>query len=64
MQAAIEIRKGPKKFYLFNILDEEQSHFNCFPGASDGKESTFNAGDMGLIPGSGRSLGEENGYPL
>ena len=29
-----------------------------------GKESTGNAGDSGLIPGSGRSLGEGNGYPL
>ena len=29
-----------------------------------GKESTCNAGDLGLIPGSGRSLGEGNGNPL
>jgi len=29
-----------------------------FPGGSAGKESTCNAGDMGLIPGSGRSLEE------
>ena len=35
-----------------------------FPGVSDGKESTCNAGDMGLIPGSGRYPGEGNGYPL
>ena len=35
-----------------------------FPGGSDGKESACNAGDLGLIPGSERSLGEENGYPL
>ena len=33
-------------------------------GGSDGKESTCNAGDPGLIPGSGRSPGEENGSPL
>ena len=32
-----------------------------FPGGSDGKESTCNAGDVGLIPGLGRSSGEENG---
>ena len=31
---------------------------------SDGKESTYNAGDPGSIPGSGRSAGEENGNPL
>ena len=35
-----------------------------FPGGSDSKESACNAGDLDLIPGSGRSLGEENGYPL
>ena len=35
-----------------------------FPGGSDGKESTYNAGDPGSIPGSGRSPGEGNGYPL
>ena len=35
-----------------------------FPGGSDGKESACNAGDLGSIPGSGRSRGEENGYPL
>ena len=35
-----------------------------FPGGSDGKESTFNVGDLGLISGSGRSPGEWNGYPL
>ena len=35
-----------------------------FPGSSVGKESTCNSGDPGLIPGSGRSTGEEIGYPL
>ena len=35
-----------------------------FPGGSDGKESACNAGDAGLIPGSGISSGEENGTPL
>ena len=29
-----------------------------------GKESAYNEGDQGLIPGSGRSPGEENGHPL
>ena len=38
--------------------------FGGFPGSSDGKDSACNAGDMGLIHGSGRSLGEQNGYPL
>ena len=35
-----------------------------FPGGSDHKESACNAGDSGPIPGSGRSPGEGNGYPL
>ena len=35
-----------------------------FPCSSDGKESACNAGDLGSIPGSGRSPGEGNGNPL
>ena len=34
------------------------------PCGSDGKASAYNAGDLGLIPGSGRSPGEGNGNPL
>ena len=30
-----------------------------FPGGSEGKVSAYNAGDLGLIPGSGRSLKKE-----
>ena len=35
-----------------------------FPGGSDSKASACNAGDLGLIPGLGRSPGEGNGNPL
>ena len=35
-----------------------------FPGGSAGKESACNAGDLGAIPGLGRSPGEGIGYPL
>ena len=35
-----------------------------FPGGSDSKASVCNAGDPGLVPGLGRSLGEGNGNPL
>ena len=35
-----------------------------FSGGSEGKESDCRAGDLGSIPGSGRSPGEGNGYPL
>ena len=35
-----------------------------FPGGSEVKASACNAGDLGLIPGLGRSSGEGNGNPL
>ena len=35
-----------------------------FPGGSDSEESTCNEGDLGSVPGLGRSPGEKNGYPL
>ena len=38
--------------------------FLGFSGSSAGKESACNAGDPGLIPGSGRTAGEGIGYPL
>ena len=37
---------------------------SVFPGGSDGKTSAYNTGDLGLIPGLGRSPGEGNGNPL
>ena len=43
-------------FHLYNSLG--------FPDSSVGKESACNAGDPGSILGSGRSAGEEIGYPL
>ena len=58
---------SPKKFYLvsspLNFLGLYQQSLD-FPGGSDGKESACNAGDPGLIPGSGRSPGEGSGNPL
>ena len=38
--------------------------FRGFSGSSDSKKSSCNAGDPGLIPRSGRSPGEGNGYAL
>ena len=38
--------------------------FSGFPGGSDGKASACNVGDLGSIPGLGRSPGEGNGNPL
>ena len=45
-----------KKIYLFM--------FWCFRGGSDSKESAFNAGDLGSIPGLGKCPGEGKGNPL
>ena len=36
----------------------------CFPGGSEGKASACSAGDLGMIPELGRSLGEGNGNLL
>ena len=38
--------------------------FLGFPGGSDSKESTYNVGDLGSIPGLGRSPGGGHGNPL
>jgi len=35
-----------------------------FPGGADGKESACSSGDLGLIPGLGRSPAQGNGYPF
>ena len=35
-----------------------------FPSGSDGKASAYNVGDLGSIPGLGRSSGEGNSNPL
>ena len=43
-------------YLLINYMD--------FPGGSDGKASTYNAGDRRSIPGLTRSPGEGNGNPL
>ena len=54
----INLRKQELLFH-FTI-----AHFIMdFPGGSDGKESAWNMGDLGSIPGLWRSPGEGNGYP-
>ena len=39
-------------------------YFGVFPGGSASKESACNVGDLGVIPGLGRSPKEGKGYPL
>ena len=55
----ILIKEAPENFSHLSVKDEPG--LSC---ASEGKESTYNAGDLGSIPGSGRSPGEGNGYSL
>ena len=43
---------------------ERLHYLSMFPGSSAGKESACNTGGPGSIPGTGRSAGEEIGYPL
>ena len=49
--------------YIYNIYIYIHTHIG-FPGISAGKVSACNVGDLGLIPGLGRSPEEGNGYPL
>ena len=56
------------RFYLCEQV-YPQEHLSVkdlrrFPGGSVGKESAHNVGDLGSIPGLGRSPGEGNSYPL
>ena len=49
------------------VLTENLDIFSftvLFPRGSDGKESAYNAGDLGLIPGLGRYPGVGHGNPL
>ena len=54
-----QIFVGKVMSLLFNMLSRLG-----FPGGSEVKASACNAGDLGSIPGSGRSPGEGNGNPL
>ena len=48
----------------YNQLEGPVQAHEGFRGGSDDKESACSAGDLGLIPGLGRSPGEVNGNPL
>ena len=54
----------PSLHYLKELNLELPAGLVGFPGGSDGKESACDAGDLGLIPGLGRSPGGGNGTPL
>ena len=48
-----------KRLHFLSFLEKGPS-----PGGSDSKAFAYNEGDLGSIPGSGRSPGEGNGNPL
>ena len=50
------------RFFFLNIITK--SIYRSFPSGSDSKESACNVGALDSIPGSRRSLGEGNSYPL
>ena len=54
----------PVHVHLWARVSGKQGGSEGSPGGSDSKESAFNAGNPGSIPGSGRSPGERNGNPL
>ena len=49
---------------IFTLHQERRQLLRGFPCSSVGKQSACNAGDLGSIPGSGRSPGEGNGNTL
>ena len=53
-----------KSLFFFFSSEDKQEKGKGFPGSSDGKESACNVGDLGSIPGTGRSPRERNGNSL
>ena len=67
----VHIWSGETAYTLIRYFPLSDTHylaiftsFQGFSGGSDGKESACNAGDLGSIPGLGRSPGEGIGYTL
>ena len=56
---------GNLSLLMGKITNGQKGHLQSFSlGGSGGKESACKAGDLGSIPGSGKSPGEGKGYPL
>ena len=58
----VELINSTKK--LFHMVVAHLIFTKHFPCGSAGKESSCNVGDLGSIPGLGRSPGDQNSYPL
>ena len=56
--------RSPCLYIVIQGKTHPVSSVRGFPCGSAGKESACSAGDLGLIPGLGRSPGEGKGYPL
>ena len=56
--------ENPQSKHRIFLIERCPWYVQDFPGISASKESTCNAGDLGSIPGLGRSPGEGNSYPL
>ena len=52
------------EFNVINQIKEIRTISKGFPCGADGKESTCNVGDLGMIPRLGRSPGGRHGNPL
>ena len=59
-----EVHSWRCSFCGFGQMYKDMYPSICFPGGSVVKNPPANTGDVSLIPGSGRSPGEGNGYPL
>ena len=60
----VRLEKHHLQIHIRAMLQSVRSINAGFPDSSAGKESSCNAGDLGSIPGLGRSPGEGKGYPL
>ena len=58
------IQKFVTLIMVTQVYTYAQTHQKGFPCDSAGKESACNVGDLGSIPGLGRSSGEGKDYPL
>ena len=65
-QCQILFLGAPKSLQMVSAAMKLKDAYSLegFPGSSEVKVSAYNAGDLGSIPGSGRSPGEGNGNPL
>ena len=60
----MHVLSWPKSSFVSSHTIVQKTELFGQPNDSDGKESAYDARDMAVIPGSGRSPGGENGNPL